>query len=183
MTVESKLITANELLAMGDIGRCELVYGEIVFMAPASAEHGGVAAELLYRIKAYVDEKRLGKVFAAETGFTIARNPDLTLAPDVAFVQTSRLPPQKVSGFYDGPPDLAVEVLSPSDRPSAVTAKIIRWLDAGAVSVWIVDPSKRSVDVHSAKVALSKFGINDVLADEPTLPGFFLKIRDVFDAS
>src|SRR5947208_1696360 len=98
-------VTAEQLFAMPDIGRCELVKGEIVMMAPAGAEHGGVAMELAYRIKAFVDAHKLGKVYAAETGFTISRNPDTTRAADVAFVRKERLPSGPRRGFFEGPPD------------------------------------------------------------------------------
>ena len=86
MSTSTKLITAEELFAMADAGPCELVDGEVVPMAPAGAEHGDVAMEIAFRIKAHVRTNRLGKVYAAETGFTIRRNPDTTRAADVAFV-------------------------------------------------------------------------------------------------
>src|SRR5438105_2494196 len=123
MSTITKPITADELFAMGDIGRCELVKGEIIHMAPAGAEHGGVAADLLFIIKKHVDANHLGKVFAAETGFTIARNPDSTRAPDVGFVRRDRLPTSPRRGFFDGAPDLAVEVVSPSDTHSDLATK------------------------------------------------------------
>ena len=183
MTTTTKPITAEELLAMGDIGRCELVKGEIIHMAPASAEHGDVAAELLYFIKEFVRRKKLGKVYAAETGFTIARNPDTTRAPDVAFVRAERVPKTYRRGFFDGPPDLAVEVLSPDDRASDVLTKIDGWLAAGAISVWVVDPRTRSIEIYRQGLKVVRFAQADALRDEPTLPGFELKLADVFGAS
>ena len=85
MTTHTKPITAEELFEMGDIGRCELVRGEIIHMSPSGAEHGDVAAESLRLIANHVKSETLSKVYAAETGFTIARDPDTTRAPDVAF--------------------------------------------------------------------------------------------------
>src|SRR2546421_8543374 len=128
MTVATRPITADELLAMGDIGRCELVRGEIVRMPPAGAEHGDVALEIAFRIKAHVKANQLGKVYAAETGFTIARDPDTTRGADVAFVRKDRVPPGRLRGFFPGAPDLAVEVVSPSDRLTEVAAKVDEWL-------------------------------------------------------
>ena len=88
----TKLVTAEELLAMRDIGRCELINGEIIHMAPAGAEHGDLAAKLLIFIGLYAQKNSLGKVYAAETGFIIARNPDTTRAPDVAWERDGRRP-------------------------------------------------------------------------------------------
>jgi Uma2 family endonuclease len=179
-TTTSKLVTAEELFAMGDIGRCELIAGEIIHMAPAGAEHGGIAAELLVRIKQFVDANRIGKVYAAETGFTITRAPDSTRAPDVAFVQSSRLPKAKRRGFFDGPPDLAVEVMSPSDRVSEVLAKVDQWLDAGTQSVWIVDPPNRSIEIYRRGAQPVRYRAGETLKDEVTLPGFVLDIDSLF---
>src|SRR5688572_23097283 len=102
----TKPITAEELFAMGDIGRCELVRGEIVKMPPAGAEHGDVAGEAFGRLWSFVRQHKLGKVYAAETGFIIARDPDTTRAADVAFVRADRVPPAPVRGFFPGAPDL-----------------------------------------------------------------------------
>ncbi len=178
----TRLITAEELFAMGDIGRCELINGEIVHMPPAGAEHGDVAMEIAFRIKMFVNAQRLGKVYAAETGFTLRRNPDFTRAPDVAFVRTERMPVSPRRGFFDGPPDLAVEVLSPDDRQSEVTAKVDQWLAAGAVSVWVVDPPNRSIEVYRSGNHVGRYRDTDEIRDEPTLPGFVLKVSEVFGA-
>src|SRR5437660_1457908 len=102
----TKLVTAEELLAMGDIGRCELIRGEIIQMAPAGAEHGDVAAQILFVIARHAKAHDLGKVYAAETGFTIARNPDTTRAPDVAFVRKDRVAATPRRSYFEGPPDL-----------------------------------------------------------------------------
>ena len=182
MATTTKLITAEELLAMGDIGPCELVNGEIVMMTPAGAEHGDVAAEILYLIKSYVKKKRNGKVFAAETGFTVKRQPDTTRGADVAFVSKKRLPKGKIRGYFPGAPDLAVEVVSPGDRMSEVLTKVDEWLDGGATSVWVVDPPTRSIEVYRRNSQPIRYKDKDTLTDEPTLPGFTMKLTDVFDA-
>src|SRR5829696_4911792 len=87
-----KLISADELLAMGDIGRCELIYGELVMMSPAGAEHGVVALRIGSFLRDFVESNDLGFVFAAETGFMISRDPDLLRAPDASFVHKTRFP-------------------------------------------------------------------------------------------
>src|SRR5438552_6305858 len=176
----TKLVTAEELLAMGDIGRCELINGEIVYMAPAGAEHGDIAMTIGFFIKAHVQANDLGKVYAAETGFTIARNPDTTRAPDVAFVRKQRIPATPRRGYFDGPPDLAVEVISPDDRLSEVTAKVDQWLAAGAISVWVVDPPNKTIEIYRQGAQPLRYRQGDVLRDEPMLPGFEVRIDELF---
>jgi|SRR5688500_2950191 len=182
MPSTTKLITAEELLDMGDIGPCELVNGEIVMMTPAGAEHGDVALEIAYLIKAFVKSRRLGKVYAAETGFTLKRNPDTTRGADVAFVSKKRLPKGTLRGYFPGAPDLAVEVVSPGDRVSKVLAKVDEWLEGGATSVWVVDPPTRSIEVYRRGSQPIRYKDNEMLSDEPTLPSFTMKLTDVFDA-
>jgi Uma2 family endonuclease len=181
-TQAAKLVTADELFEMGDIGRCELVRGEIIPMAPPGAEHGDISGQLLFLIKSFVAVRHLGKVYAAETGFTIARDPDTTRAPDVAFVRKERLPAATVRKYFPGAPNLAVEVNSPNDRASDVLAKVDEWLAAGTISVWVVDPPTRSIVVYRGGGEIIRYRDTDELRDEPTLPGFAMKLTDVFDA-
>ncbi len=176
----TKLVTAEELFDMGDIGRCELVRGEIVHMAPAGAEHGDYGAELLRVVANHVKQHRLGKVYTAETGFTIARNPDTTRAPDVAFVRNERVPKSPRRGFFDGAPDLAIEVVSPSDTHSELAAKVLDWLAAGTTSVWVVDPPNQTIEIHRAGNEVRRYCVGDAIDDEPTLPGFVLKLSELF---
>lgn len=119
----SAITTADALLRAGDIGPCELVRGRLVMMVPAGADHGRVANMVAFQLTGFVTARRLGTVFAAETGFLLSRDPDTVRAPDVSFVRAGRTPvPGR--GFYPGPPDLAVEVLSPDDRPGYIREKV-----------------------------------------------------------
>ena len=135
-------------------------------------QHGQVAAELLVAIANHVTANRLGRVFAAETGFTLARNPDTVRAPDVAFISTARLPDPAPRGFAELAPDLAVEVLSPDDRPGEVLTKVGNWLTAGARLVWVVDPVRVLARVYRADGSESILGETDALRGEDVLPGF-----------
>lgn len=131
---------------------------------------------------AHVKDHRLGKTYAAGTGFTIARDPDTTRAPDIGFVRTDRLPKGPRRGFFEGPPDLAVEVVSPNDRHSELAAKVDQWLAAGAISVWVVDPPNRTIGVYRANSQALRYRDGDELRDEPTLPGFTLKLNELFES-
>jgi Uma2 family endonuclease len=181
MTVASKPITAEELFEMGDVGRCELINGEILPMAPAGAEHGSMVIAISVPLALHVRAHRLGRVYGAETGFLIARQPDTVRAPDVAFVAGDRVPEQPRRGYFDGPPDLAVEVISPSDTMSEVKAKVEQWLAAGTVSVWVIDPPNRLVEVYRKGQPVLQYRTGDELRDEPTLSGFVLKVDQLFE--
>ena len=167
------LMTAEELLRLNlPNKRTELVRGVLVVREPAGYQHGQVAAELLVAIANHVTANRLGRVFAAETGFTLARNPDTVRAPDVAFISTARLPDPAPRGFAELAPDLAVEVLSPDDRPGEVLAKVGNWLTAGARLVWVADPVRVLARVYRADGSESILGATDALRGEDVLPGF-----------
>jgi Uma2 family endonuclease len=173
------ITTAEELLRAQDLGRCELVRGELRMMIPPGAEHGRVAMGLGWRITDHVKAHDLGTVFAAETGFLLARDPDTVRAPDVAFVREDR-PAAPPRGYYPGAPDLAVEVLSPDDRPGYVREKVAEWLEAGALAVWVVDPKERTLTVHEPGQAACTLDETGTVWGGATLPGFELAVRDVF---
>ena len=91
--------------------------------------------------------------------------------------QTSATP---LRGFVPGAPDLAVEVLSPDDRPGYVREKVAEWLEAGTVAVWVVDPRKRTVTIHAVGKQSSTFGESDMLRGGELLPGLEFAVREVF---
>jgi len=182
MTVATpnKLITADELLRMGDTGRCELVYGELVMMSPVGAEHGVVAGRILRFVANFVEDGQLGLTFAAETGFKLPTDPESVRAPDVAFVEQSRVAAgMKKRGFFEGAPTLAVEVVSPEDTRREVADKVNMWLAHGTKSVWVADPSAMTIAIHRTAQLAVVFKLDDVLKDD-LLPGFELALRKVF---
>lgn len=178
-SIES-ITTAEDLLHAQDVGRCELVLGELVMMSPAGSRHGAVAMRIGEHMSRYVKHHALGMVFAAETGFIIHRNPDTVRAPDVSFVRTERLADGIPIGFFPGAPDLAVEVVSPDDRPAELAAKVAGWLAAGSAAVWVVDPGRRSVAAHHRDGGVELFGAGDVLSGGSALSGFSLPLSLVF---
>ena len=169
--------TAEALLQAGDLGRCELVRGELSMMLPTGGRHGRLAMRIGHALADFVDREGLGEVLAAETGFLLARNPDTVRAPDVAFVRRGR---EIGDGFIDGPPELAVEVLSPGDRRGYVQEKVAEWLEAGTNRVWVVDPSEQSVTVHVLDREPWALGVDEILRGGPVLPGFELLLARLF---
>ena len=183
-TATSGLLTAEDLLRLNIPNkRTELVQGVLVVREPAGYQHGDIAMRLAAAIFAHVDAHDLGRVFAAETGFTLTRNPDTVRAPDVAFISAARLPDPPPRGFAELAPDLAVEVLSPDDRPGEVLAKVADWLNAGSRLVWVVDPIRASARVYRADGRESMLGETDVLRGEDVLPGFECELEPLFRRS
>jgi Uma2 family endonuclease len=173
-------MTAEDLLNMPDDGnRHELVNGELLTMSPANDKHGAVTMKLSVLLYNYVTPNNLGILRAAETGFKLQSNPDTVLAPDIAFIARERA--GTPSQFYRlGPPDLAVEVLSPSDRKGQVERKTALWLELGAKAVWNVDPRKRTVEVFHADGARWLLNEGDELVDD-TVPGFRVAVTKIFE--
>ena len=176
-------VTADELLAMPHDGtRHELVRGELRAMSPAGFRHGRVAGRVLQTLGAFVQQQGLGVVLAAETGFWIERDPDTVRAPDVAFVTRSRVASlADPHGFFPGAPDLAVEVLSPSDTFHTVQQKAFQWLDAGARVVWVVDPDGGTVTVIRARDAIRVLQPDDTLDEPELLPTFAVRVTSFFE--
>lgn len=181
MATVEKTMTADEYLALGDIGPSALIQGELVLMSPSGYNHGWIASNLDRVLGNFVKAKKLGRVSTAEAGFLISRNPDTVRAPDVAFVRAERIPPGGQKKFFEGAPDLVVEVLSPDDRSSDVNAKIHDWLDAGCVQVWVVDPQTQSVTVYRNTREASIFKHEDILSAPDLLSGFSLPVAEIFE--
>ena len=185
-SVEKTPVTADELPALSArlsaLGqRAELVGGGLVVMAPAGGRHGEVAHTIALFIGIHVRKRDLGRVFAAETGFVLRRDPDTVRAPDVAFVAAERLKAEEApAGFLESAPDLAVEVVSPGDSTAAVRDKVRDWLEAGACLVWVVHPRTRSVVVHRPGRPAETLHDGDVLEGGSVLSDFAVPVRDLF---
>lgn len=174
------LMTADELLHLNlPNKRTELIDGVLVVRESAGFTHGEVAARLAAALVSYVYPRNLGRVFGAETGFTLRINPDTVRAPDVAFVSRERMSDQPTAGFGIGGPDLAVEVLSPGDRPGEVREKTRAWLEAGARLVWNVDPERRTARIHRPDGTQDALPPTGELDGEDVLPGFRCALADV----
>lgn len=176
------LLTIEDLSALpDDADRYDLIRGALIQMAPAAAKHGKCAMRLGSRLDGYVTRHRLGTVFAAETGFVLARDPDTVLAPDVAFVRADRLPPEEEWVRHLAlAPDLVVEGLSPSDTASAVLDKVLFYLDAGSRLVVTLDPIRRIAFVYGPDRVGRIRRLDDTFDGGDVVPGFRLPLADLF---
>ena len=174
-------VSADDLERLTPPNMCsELVRGVMVVREPPGYRHGAVAARLTKILMDHVDERHLGQVLAAETGFKLFSDPDTVRAPDVAFVRRERLPDPVPEGFATLAPDLVVEVLSPNDRPGEVLAKVADWLSAGSGLVWVVDPVRRRARVYRADGSEALVSEEGVLDGEDMLQGFTCRLAALF---
>lgn len=180
MATTSAITTAEQLFESPDLGRCELVRGEVLMMTPAGYQHGQIAAHLARLLDDFVRQHSLGSVTGAETGFHLHSEPDTVRAPDAAFVRAARLPAEPVIKFFPGAPDLAVEVLLPGDRAGALQEKIEDWLAAGTQAVWVVDPGPRTVAVYTRHQPVAVYRAADELPGGEVLPGFRVPVAEIF---
>lgn len=164
-------------------GKMELVDGKVVTMSPVGRRHGLVAGRLDRVLGAFVDEHQLGEV-GVEVGFRLIPGREIVRAPNVHWVSAERVRGMSDEGFYDGCPDLAVEVVSPEDRTASVDAKVQQYLSAGTRRVWVVRPQSKSVTVYQPGEAARRYGSNDAITSEEAgfgEAGFRLELARLFD--
>ncbi len=182
MITSAKPITAEQFALMPDDGkRHELVAGELVVTPPPMPAHGESQAKTGSILLGFVRPRKLGRVFT-ETGFVISTDPDTVRAPDVAFVAADRLPESRLPrGYFRFAPDIAVEVVSPSDTASGIRSRVRMWLEAGCRLVWVVYPASRSVTVYRSMSDVTMLESDDVLDGAPVFDGFGVSVSDLFE--
>jgi len=185
VAVQEKLYTVDDLWQMSQemgVKRLELIEGVIEEMSPTGEEHGDIASELNMLIRQHVKAHRLGRVTAAETGYilhTSAKGKHTVLAPDVGFISKERATPTPNKKFVIAAPDLAVEVVSPSETYTKVAKKVALYLRYKTRLAWVVDPDSKTVAVHTSAGSRT-LGLNDTLDGGDVLPGFTLAVKDIF---
>jgi len=173
------LMTAEELLAIPDDDKdYELVNGELRVSEPPGFWHGTLVVRLATALHRFVAARGLGMV-VTESGFVLRRGPDTVRGPDVAFVGARRLQTGDPEGYFEGPPDLVAEVVSPGDRAGEILEKVEGYLSSGVTLVWVVYPRQRRVAVHTPDSNATVLGTDDAL-DGDVVPGFRLSLADLF---
>jgi Uma2 family endonuclease len=172
-------ITDYEKLPKEDAYRVDLVRGMLVRSPRPVPLHGRIAARLTWCLYGFVESAGLGVVLA-EVGAVLARNPDTVRGPDIAFYAHERIPEDDYGTNFWGPPDLAVEILSPANRNAAFREKLADCFAAGVRAVWVVDPRERTVTVREAGGRARTFHETDALTGDDVLPGFRLPLATFF---
>jgi Uma2 family endonuclease len=175
-------MTADEFLQCSEDGVfLELVRGEVVRLAPAGGQHSRTGGRVYRILDEFVEERDLGVVFNSDAGFILERDPFTVRPPDVAFIAKTRMTEDQIPvGFISGAPDLAVEILSPTDTLQAAEAKARMYLRAGAKLVLIMDPGDQTIRAYRPESEVVIFGPEDELNAEPVLPGFRCPVWKLF---
>jgi len=146
---------------------------------PVGKVHVFLVTRLLLWLGNFLEKSRLG--FAGpELGVVLSRDPDTVLGPDIAFIAKSRMTDPSSPKYFEGAPDLAVEVLSPRDLASEVQEKTHQYLKAGTRQVWIVDPKTETVTVHLPGGSSQSYSADSVVDGGDVLPGFSFRPADLF---
>ena len=183
VATDSGLLTAEEFLGRCGEAQAELIAGKVVEMAPAGGKHGRLGTKILAAAEAWCDQTGRGLAFGPDTGFILARDPDTVRVPDAAYVSWDRLGGAVPVGFIPAAPELAVEVVSPSDRRADVLAKAGAWLDVGTLAVCLVWPDSAQVWVCRPDADPQVLGAGEVLTAEEVMPGFALPVDAILSAA
>ena len=156
--------------------RFEYIEGDVVEVV-SNSYSSEVAANILIVLGVYVKSKKSGHITGADGGYQVGND---RYMPDVGFISKKRQPESSRETFIPNAPDLAVEVLSPSDKPRKVRTKIRNYMAAGTV-VWLVDPEEKEIDVCIPGQPEKTLQIGDTLDGGDVLPGFRLAVKDIFE--
>lgn len=182
MAATERLITAHEFEEMPEPldKLLELVRGRVVASEPHGAQHARCAGALLRRLDAFVTERGLGEVFGFGVGYIMSRTPDSVRRPDVSFIPAARLPDPVWAGCVPFAPDLAAAVVSPEDRTWEIHDRIHECLADGTRLGWVLWPKRQVVAVHMPNGELRELGADEELDGGDVLPGFRVRVADLF---
>lgn len=181
-TIAHKLMTAEEFAALPeplDGSQQELVKGEVVIMPPPQARHGIICSRIDRRLGIYVEENNLGWTTSNDTGVILERDPDTVRGPDVAFWSIARQP-ELPAGYFEIPPDTAVEVLSPTNTMRQIDAKLREYFFADVREVWVIDPEYRNITIFREPLEGRLYKEGATFDGGEVLPGFTCPVADLF---
>jgi Uma2 family endonuclease len=179
-TVDAEpLVTGEEVLRMGGVGRTELIDGVIKHYMPTGHPHGYYELLLGMFIMQFVLKQNLGRALSGEIGIYIRRDPDTVRAADVVFISHERLAKARPQGFLDVAPELVVEVMSPDDTWSDVNDKLEDYFSIDIQQVWVVDPRRERIHIYRSLTDITILTMDDTLDGGETLPGFTVPVAEI----
>ncbi len=173
---ETPTMTLEEFLESGIEGY-EYVKGELIPVPPTSMEHGDISMNLVFSLGSYIRENQLGRVYIPDTGFKVGER---VLMPDIAFLSNEHIPDDRSKGS-PVPPDLAVEVVSPTDVSRQIEEKVFAYLEAGTQLVWVLKPVSKTVTVYRSETDIKLLTRNDTLTGEDVVEGFSCQVSELFE--
>ena len=177
--VATRRVTIDEFAEMPLEGIWELIDGEPIELSPAAGRSGWISGNVYRLLANHVRQSQVGWAFAPETGFVLFDDRQTARSPDAAVVLRNRLA-ELPDSFVPMAPDLAVEVLSPSDRMADALAKIAMYLQAGTPLVWLVNPATRTVVVFRADMDPVTLAGSATLDGGEVLPDFSVPVAEIF---
>ncbi|HKP51835.1 MAG TPA: Uma2 family endonuclease [Chloroflexia bacterium] len=179
-SVTQRLLTAQEFWQLPNSEHLELVRGKVRETMPPGWKHG-VIAGTVWGLLSHWARQLAGGLVAVKAGFMLKRNPNTLRAPDVSYVRADRVPQGDVpEGFGTLAPDLAVEVISPSETADEIQEKVGDFLSAGTPLVWVIYPRRGEVVVYTADGLARTYSGDDVLEQPEVLPGFSCRVSELF---
>lgn len=179
-------LTMEEMLKLPENGTDrELIRGKLREkpVTKRNKWHSSTEARIAYHLGQWLEGQNQpgSHVTSGEAGFRLRKNPDTVVGIDVAYVSAEVVKnTPKSMPYFEGPPVLAVEILSPSDTHKDVSEKINLYREAGVALIWIVNPDLQTVQVLRAGVEPELFNVRQELSGEPDLPGFRVQVSEIF---
>lgn len=180
LSTEKKAWTDAEFMALPEGGRYELVNGEVIDVGNSGMEHGYIASILNILVGGYVLTQKLGVVCDSSTAF--AMNTGNRCSPDFSFVSKERLQGIRrlPKGFFQGAPDLAVEVISPSNTFEEIHEKLVEYFESGCRLAWVINPDEQSILVYRQPQPDHLLKMTDTLTGEDVIPGLEIPVAELF---
>jgi Uma2 family endonuclease len=185
MTTATRPITLEEFMALPEPaeGHLELIAGEVVYVSGGNSIHGRVIGNILAATVIFVRAHNLGRVLN-NANFHIGDDPPWAPVPDITYISHERFAEiDRGEAFFEGAPDLAIEVVSESNSSRDMTGKIVGYLQAGGSRVWQADPRSGTVTVHRADWTARTFRSGETLTSDDAgfeVEGFTLNVDDIF---
>jgi Uma2 family endonuclease len=177
-----RLISGEELFHMTDVGRCELVKGKIKDMPPATGHsHGRLEFRIAQRLGDFLRKQDVGEVMVGEVGIYTEHDPDSVRAADALFISHDRFGQGQSEGYLDVPPELVVEIMSPSNSWEEMRRKLKEYFDVGVDTVWVVEPSNRAVQVYRGIDDVQTLEEGDTLTGDGPLDGLTIHVDTLFE--
>jgi Uma2 family endonuclease len=174
-------LTGEDLFELGDIGRAELVKGEVMRISPTGYAHGLIESQIAHLLRVFVMEHHLGRILTGEVGIYTQRDPDSVRAADVAYISNERFAQVTSRGYLDIAPELIVEIISPGDRWTHIEDKLDEYFAIDVRLVWLVNPQKREVFVYHTPTDVTRLSADEKLSGEDVLPEFEVAVAEFFE--